>query len=169
MIQPDDIVFNLGDVTFSDPKGENFRQFSNYPGQQILINGNHWSGQKQLYEEQANAILAPQNGFVQRIYPVNVGNITFVGDVFETFIDSDAVFMQHRAPYIWPEIGKGGFALCGHSHGRCVELNPTDDKQGRILDVGVDNAIAYNGTPFFSWDDVKRIMDKKPIIARDHH
>lgn len=173
LVDDDTIVFNLGDSVFMDPKGERFRQLTTWPGEQYLINGNHWSGQKQIYDgelasrgyDKATVPMLEK----QKVFPLCHRNVTFLGDLVETYIDGIAVFMQHRAPYIWPDIGDGGFALCGHSHGKCIELNPDNVTQGRILDVGLDNAIKHTGTPFFAWDDIKRIMDKKPIIKRDHH
>ena len=168
LVDENTIVFDLGDRVFNDTKGERFRQTTTWPGDQRLINGNHWSGQKQIYENETTTLIGDIS-YPYRIYPVRVNNLTYMGDVLETFIDRTAVFMQHRAPYIWPEIGDGGFALAGHSHGRCLELNPADTKHGRILDVSVDNAILYNGTPFFSWDDIKIIMNRKPVVSHDHH
>lgn len=161
------IIFDLGDRVFSDPKGERFRQTTTWPGDQRLVNGNHFSGQKQIY----GGCKATIEGLVseQMVYPLKVNNLTYMGDMIETYIDSVPVAMQHRAPYIWAEIGAGGFCCVGHSHGRCLELNPADTTHGRILDVGLDNAIAYNGTPFFSWEDVKAIMARKPVVKRDHH
>ncbi len=172
MVDEDTIVFDLGDRVFNDPKGERFDQTTRWPGDQRLINGNHWSGQRQVYLTGINGIQVFGGNVLkadQMVYPIRINNLTYMGDVLETYIDGVPVFMQHRAPYIWPEIGEGGYALCGHSHGRCEELNPADTQQGRILDIGVDNAIAYNGTPFFSWEKVQRIMATKPVVKRDHH
>lgn len=165
------IIFDLGDRMFSDPKGERFRQTTLWPGDQRLINGNHWSGQKQIYQDGLTNEFITAGGHVPQgyVYPLRVNNLTYMGDVLECYIDGIPVFMMHRAPYLWPEIGDGGYALCGHSHGRCKELNPDDQTQGRILDVGVDNAKAANGTPFFSWHEIKDIMARKPVVKRDHH
>jgi len=172
MVDEETVVFDLGDRVFSDPKGERFRQTTTWPGHQYFINGNHWSGQRQIYTGVLDAIRVFGDGVLapeQMVYPAKINNLTYLGDMIETYIDGTSVAMQHRAPYLWAEIGAGGFALCGHSHGRCAELNPADTKQGRILDVSLDNAIAYNHTPFFSWDDIKRIMVTKPVVKRDHH
>lgn len=176
MVDSDTIVFDLGDRVFKDPKGERFRQTTMWPGQQYLINGNHWSGQRQIYYGAFSDMFEafgpyPIESTLEQhcLYPVQINNLTYLGDMIETFIDSISVAMQHRAPYLWAEIGDGGYALCGHSHGGCKELNPDDTTHGRILDIGVDNAIPYNGTPFFSWEEIQRIMAKKPIRKRDHH
>lgn len=162
LVTPETIVFNLGDATFSDPKGERFRQLTTWPGQQLHIWGNHWSGSKQMYQH-----YSADEGI--EAYPLIAENLTFIGHQLHCFIDGTSVYMQHYAPFIWPEMKEGGYALCGHSHSRCVEINPEDTTHGRILDVGVDNAIRLTQTPFFTWDQVQRIMAKKPIVTHDHH
>lgn len=159
------IVFLLGDAIFSDPKGEGYRQMTNWPGRVLSLAGNHFSGLKQIYREAVKSRIADH----ETLYPVTMGNITLMGESMHAYIDAQSVYMQHYAPYIWPEIGAGGFACAGHSHGRAGALNPDAVNHGKVVDCGVDNAIAFNGTPFFSWDEIKRIMAKKPVVARDHH
>lgn len=163
------VILNLGDATFSDPKGEKFRQLTTWPGMQYHVEGNHWSGTKQIYQEDLAAQFPSINPTTHSIYPLKVNNLIFMGDMLHAWIDGISVYAQHYASYLWPELGGGNFAICGHSHSRAVELNPEAITHGKILDCGVDNAISYNGTPFFSWEDIKRIMAKKPVIQRDHH
>jgi len=166
MVDDQTVVFALGDTVFSDPKGEWFRQFTTWPGDIRCWNGNHVSGHRQIYREAAKA-----RGFADHelVYPLKVNNLTFVGDQLLMWIDGVSVYCQHYAPLIWPEMKAGHYALAGHSHGRCPELNPGDATHGRIMDVGTDNAITFNGTPFFSWQEIQRIMQGKPIVCRDHH
>lgn len=176
MVDTDTVVFDLGDRTFSDPKGERFRQTSTWPGRQFCVWGNHRSGGTQIYQEGIRRLLdgygvnaAQTDPNIPQVYPITVNNATFVGESLHAYIDGTSVYMQHYAPYIWPEIGDGGFACVGHSHRRALDLNPEDRSFGRIMDVGLDNAIAETGTPFFDWDQVKRIMAAKPVVKRDHH
>lgn len=166
LVDDDTIVFSLGDIVFSDPKGERFRQMTNWPGRTLALAGNHFSGLKQIYRE-----VAKTRGIVdnEMLYPVTMGNITLVGESMSMWIDGVPVYASHYAPYIWPEIGSGSMCWTGHSHGRAQELNPDCTTFAKILDCGVDNAILYNKSPFFSWDDIKRIMNKKPIRKSDHH
>lgn len=171
------VVIDLGDRTFSDPKGERFRQTCWWPGRQLHVWGNHRSGAAQIYREgiaDLFSVFGPHplesDPGKWSLYPITVGNLTFVGDQLHVFIDGQSVYMQHYAPYLWPEIGAGGMALCGHSHGRCLELNPENVAfHGKICDVSVDNAIAHHDGLFFSWDQIKSIMAAKPIVKRDHH
>ncbi len=166
LVTPETLVLSLGDHTFSDPKGEAFRRYSNLPGRILGLTGNHFSGLKTLYRAILN-----EKGFFESemLYPVTIGNFTLMGESMHAFIDGMSVFMSHYPHYVWPELGAGGIHCHGHCHRRLIESNPETTTTGKVLDVGVDNAIAYNGTPFFSWDDIKSIMATKPVVKRDHH
>jgi len=166
-VDKETIVFCLGDVAFNDADSKRFNRFASLPAKKhFVMNGNHLSGMKQAYASALHAASIPING---EFYPLDYQNITFTGYYLHAFIDGVSVYMQHYPQYVWPEQGDGGFCLCGHCHGNAHELNPTGVTTGKILDIGFDNAIAYNQSPFFSWEDIKIIMDKKPIVTRDHH
>lgn len=166
MVAPTQTVCLLGDIVFSDPKGESFRQFANWPGRILTLTGNHFSGLKQIYREAAKT-----RGLADHeiLYPLSMGNVTLMGESMMAYIQGQAIYMQHYATYIWPEIGDGGWHLMGHSHGRAKDLNPECMTFGKALDIGLDNAIKYTGTPFFTFSQVRDIMAKKPVITRDHH
>jgi hypothetical protein len=74
------------------------------------------------------------------------------------------------APVIWDKMKyENQVCLCGHSHGNFKDININTDKLGKILDVGVDNAIKHNGNAFFALEDVDAIMKTKAIKIHDHH
>lgn len=168
LVTPETTVLSLGDHTFSDPKGESFRRFSRLPGRILALAGNHPSGLKTLYAE---AIKARELADHEMLYPVTMGNLTLMGESIHAFIDGISVYMQHYPCFVWPEMGKKvpGIHLHGHCHRKLIESNPETTTAGKVLDIGVDNAIHFNGTPFFSWAEVQRIMAKKPVVKRDHH
>jgi hypothetical protein len=59
-----------------------------------------------------------------------------------------------------------------HAHGHChgsLNISKIDATEGKILDVGVDNAIKYNGTSLFKLNDVLEIMKNKNKSNVDHH
>lgn len=179
MVGPDDVIFELGDTTFSDPKGELYRQVSLWPGRVWHVNGNHFSGQAQIYNEAMKRQMYDLfNGMALdgvHVYPTKVNNVTFAGDTLHVYIDGVSVYMQHYPCFVWPELSKDGLHIHGHCHRRLPESNPERTDTGKILDCGVDNAIAYaqsvgrEPTPFFSWEDIKTIMARKKIVKRDHH
>jgi calcineurin-like phosphoesterase family protein len=97
-------------------------------------------------------------------------SIVFFGEE-ETFkIDHNYFYCRHMAPYIWDDMKHHNvFALCGHSHGNAENLNINANKMGKILDVGVDNAMIHNKSAFFDIEEIVEIMKKKDIKIYDHH
>jgi calcineurin-like phosphoesterase family protein len=176
LVDEDTVVFDLGDRVFSDSKGERFRQTTMWPGRQYHVWGNHRSGATQIYRqgiEDMFSVFGPsplKDGDCRyEVYPITVNNLTFVGESMHVWVDGYSIYMQHYAPYIWPEIGHGGGCCCGHSHSSCAPLNPDNKEQGAILDIGLDNAIKTNGTPFFTAAEVLRILRAKGKKVKDHH
>lgn len=165
-VDQDTIVIDLGDSHFSDPRGEAFLNYTRLPCKEhYYVWGNHLSGSRQIYQEAVKA----QYGLDLEVYPVKVNYLTFMGHFFWVYIDGVSVYCQHYAQYIWPELSKLGVHCCGHSHSACKELNPEGGAQGKILEIGVDNAIKYRNSPFFRWEDVRGIMNKREVIKKDHH
>jgi len=79
-------------------------------------------------------------------------------------------FCRHMAPMIWDKMKYDNYvAVCGHSHGNLKIATPNHLDDGKILDVGVDNALKYNGKAFFTVEEVESIMSKKKIKIYDHH
>ena len=165
-VDSDTTVLSLGDHTFSDPKGDAFRRFSNLPGRILGLAGNHPSGLKTLYREVLRSRGLADH---EMLYPVTIGNFTLMGESIHAYIDGISVFMSHHPVYVWPELSGGGLHLHGHCHARLPESNPETVTAGKVLDVGLDNAIKVTGTPFFDWPTIQRIMATKPVVKRDHH
>ncbi len=79
------------------------------------------------------------------------------------------LYCRHMAPTIWEKMKYDNFVCCcGHSHGNYPKINE-DSKEGKIMDCGVDNAMKYNGTPAFTFQEVVKIMKTKNIHKVDHH
>lgn len=164
-ISSNSLLIHCGDVGLScgPQKIQDFMM--TFPCEVLLVQGNHNSGVYQLYQQHL------PKGFEKcQLYPLKITpNITLLGYEFLLDIDQDRFFVTHMAPLIWPEGNKGRMAIIGHSHGNLVGANPDDQGLGKILDCGVENAIKYNGTAFFSLEEIKEIMLKKPISMVDHH
>lgn len=69
------------------------------------------------------------------------------------------IVMCHYAMVVWNQCHRGSWMLHGHSHGNLNDIG------GKILDVGVD---VHNFKPV-CLEEIKTYMDKRNIIARDHH
>ena len=96
-------------------------------------------------------------------------HIVYFGEDVTFHIGNMFYYCRHMAPLIWDKMKYDNYvALCGHSHGNCKVIN-IDHKKGKILDVGMDNAIKYNGTAFLPMQDVDNIMKTKSINIIDHH
>lgn len=96
--------------------------------------------------------------------------IVFFGEELYFKIGGKHYFCRHMAPLIWDKMKEENFvSLCGHSHGNLNIGKPDVFDGGKILDVGVDNAIKHNGSAFFEIEEIDEIMNKKPIKTYDHH
>lgn len=97
-------------------------------------------------------------------------DLIFLGYEETLKIDNMFLYCRHMAPFIFDKMKYENYiCLCGHSHGNCKEINIESTNFNKILDVGVDNAKKYNGTPFFKFEEVVEIMKKKSIRIWDHH
>lgn len=74
----------------------------------------------------------------------------------------------HYAMEIWNGSHHGSWHLSGHSHGS-FEHTTVDYPYGKRLDIGVENALKYNGHLMFTLDDIVSIMSCKSINMVDHH
>lgn len=68
------------------------------------------------------------------------------------------VVCSHYPMVSWRDMGKGSWMLHGHCHHNLAK------QEGKIMDVGID------GDYFpYSAFDIRRIMNKKSIVKKDHH
>ncbi len=80
--------------------------------------------------------------------------------------NKQAITMSHHAMRTWPEQGRGGWSLYGHSHGSL-----RDDPNTYSLDVGVDTELFGHErfTPY-SFDELRGIFaTHKRAVPVDHH
>jgi calcineurin-like phosphoesterase family protein len=167
-LHPKDLLIHAGDVGLSIGF-RGVQEFMNrFPCETLMVWGNHNSGVVQAYKQ------ALPRGFDNfEVYPLTiVKNIQMMGSDFLLDIDQNFFYIKHMAPLIWDDMNKGEasrFCVCGHSHGNLKGANPNDHGLGKILDAGVENSIKYNGTAFFSLDDVINIMKNKEVSVVDHH
>jgi len=134
----------------------------------IFILGNHASNENKIIQEQKELQFSIYDKFTD-IWPIRYNTTTFLGYCGAIQVDNQYIYLQHMAQYIWPYQSDLSWCLCSHSHGSCKEINPQELNNNKILDCGTDNALKYNGTPFFSYSEIKQIMDRKSLQKRDHH
>lgn len=166
VVKNTDTVIFLGDFILSVNKAEDSLAFLRRLNYKTFINiwGNHNASLKQLYFEEIKKQYNLEN---VEIYPltVKIGDkeIVFVGDYLECFVNGQHIINHHFSLRTWHKNGKNSWACVGHSHKNDKGINP-DAKEGKILDVGIDNF----GRPI-NFRELKNIMNSKEQKILDHH
>lgn len=107
-VQPDDIVWHLGDFGFSD-SARLQSIFDRLNGNKYFCIGNHDKATRQ------------------------VKGWKFFGDYAEITVEGQFMVLSHYAFRVWNRSHKGAYHLYGHSHGSLP-----DDPNALSFDVGVD-------------------------------
>jgi calcineurin-like phosphoesterase family protein len=154
----------------------------------------YWAGLHNFWKELGcNDVLSPTNDTSKRfisVYPLSLfenceisgiislkekpsrklqHNITFLGESASFQIGNSFYYCRHMVTPIWDTMKySNSCMLHGHSHSTLANSQP-EDIQGKILDVGVDNAKKYNGTCFFTIEEIDSIMKNKQLLSLDHH
>ncbi len=139
-VRPQDIVYIIGDVSFTKDMTLLEAVFNRLNGTKILICGNH--DKHMLKYERFRALF-------QSIH-----------QMLEIKINNQNITMCHYAMRVWNKSHYGALHLYGHSHG-----SMPDDPHSLSIDVGVD---CHNYTPI-SYDRVVEIMSNKQYKPVDHH
>lgn len=177
-VSDEHVVVNLGDVAFSDPKSEYFRRVAHMPCfVHHVFNGNHCSGMKQYYQYAKhlaypsldnNLEVYPLDLFVEGLSDQLASPLVFQGYQRWARVGKQCFTLGHFPYRVWENVGRDAWMLSGHSHGSDPDRS-VESKNGKQLDVGVDNAMKYNGSIFFSFQELERIMKPKNAILYDHH
>ena len=92
--------------------------------------------------------------------------MTFLGNWANIAIDGQHVYLTHMAPLIWT---RHSWCIFGHSHSGLKGAQPNDTENGKWMDCGVENSKEFNGTAFFTWEEIKSLMQKKNDKSYDTH
>lgn len=151
VVQPTDVVWHLGDVAFMrvhELKGV----LSRLNGMVCFLKGNHDRSEfDELWKDASSWIPEPAKFHVFE-------------QCHEIKEQGQLIILCHYGMRVWNRSHRGSWNLYGHSHG---SLKP-DRLQ---VDVGVD-APFITGKPEyrpFSFDEIKRYMQKRSIAVHDHH
>lgn len=99
----------------------------------------------------------------------NYGHVTHCAESIYWKARGEQFFSSHFPHLIWEKQSKGVIHTCGHSHGNCPQTNGSSKTVGKILDVGVENAIKMHNQPVFSIEQVLEYMKSVKIVGMDHH
>lgn len=166
-----DILFYLGDFSLNSNPPETREYFRSIKCKNIYyIWGNHESSTQAIYQDAIREFCVSKGMLLipEQVYPFKWENVTFLGNYIRISIDNHPIVLSHFAFAIWDMMQHGAWNLCGHSHGNADIINP-DAVDGKILDIGVDNALKLNGVPCFSFEQVVKVMEGKNVVVVDHH
>lgn len=143
-VKPGDLVYNLGDVSFSGDEVTH-QVLSRLNGKQILIRGNH-------------------DHLMHKTASKSYRHFESVHDLASVKVDGSIIVLCHFPMLIWDRKHYGSYHLHGHTHG-----HPLDYKIGKAMDVGVDCNPDKDMSPI-PWEQIKDIIDKQNIgEANGHH
>ncbi len=142
-----DLVYHLGDFSFSRDYKDIALFVSRLQGQKIFIKGNH--------DDRKVLTQLVKDGLIQAWY-----------DYKEIKIADQTICLFHFPMVSWHKQGYGSWHLHGHTHGNLK----TEHQLGCMLDVGIDSAKElYDEHFLFSFEDVCYHMEGKQRYIADHH
>ena len=148
VVSPQDIVYFIGDFSFSSDENEVINIIKRLNGEKHFIAGNHDKG---MFKER---IMKQFQTFSKTPFKE-----IYVQDP-DARGGKQSITLCHYAMRVWNKSHHGAFHLYGHSHGSLP-----DDPNSRSFDVGVD---CWDFTPV-SYEQVKKVMAKKNWKPIDHH
>lgn len=156
----DDILWNLGDNFLNAFDTQCKEWLSRIKCKNInYIWGNHESNMFRIYKEEVKT----QYELGLEVYPITMGNVTFIGNHQEIRIGKQIVVMNHFPLRIWHKDSRASWMLSGHSHLQDVGRRPEAESQ-KGLDCGWD----YK-KDVWSFEEISDIMSTKTIKILDHN
>lgn len=140
-----------------------------------LFAGNHPSGWSKLATEaakQKEVTYWLMDEFGRVPFEYNGRTIYFIpNNQWDCFFGKQYAQLNHYPVGSWNNMGRNGFMLHGHTHRGYEKGRHESISGGKILDVGVENALAFSGRKnfLFSVEDIRAIMEKKKYEQVDHH
>lgn len=128
--------------------------------QVCMIFGNH----NHPWDKEFKKMCQAEYGF-EGCFPFEnwLGKVNVLGHYVELNWNKKFVTCNHYAYQVWNKSHHGSWSIVSHSHGSLPAILP-ESKVGKQLDCGWD----VHGKPL-SFEDIKKIMDKKNIELVDHH
>lgn len=164
-ITNNDTVFSIGDTIFgqnADVRLEEYFRRLNFK-RLYLSPGNHFAGWHQLYKRELNK--GHSSWTDVEIYPLaytipgTEKTVYFMPNYYEIYVGHQAIVLCHYPVLSWNGIGKGVWHLFGHTHPN--KQTVYEGKQTNVCIEYIDVPISFN--------EVKRLMDKKEIKGEGHH
>lgn len=153
-VKPDDVLYHLGDFAFNRRSMDVYYNIRKQIKCKTIhfIFGNH------------DDTLEQKRDTLDKIFT------SYPEYLKEVHVNNQHIVCCHYALGIWNKSHRGSWNLYGHSHAGAEEYLDKAFPNRKAMDVGVDNAYKLLGEyrPF-SFDEIKKIMDKKSGCVIDHH
>ena len=146
-VQPEDIVYNLGDISFARDVPAIAKIMRRLNGQHHLIFGNH-----------DNVIMRNSEYFLNKKKDDGSPLLSSAQHYLKLHLEvmSEPLILFHYPIQEWDGCHKGWYRLYGHLHNRMAKVS------GRLLNVGYD----LHGR-FLTPQDIEEFLEKLPKVA--HH
>ena len=140
----DDVVWFMGDFAYTSG-GKLKSIIRRLNGKKSLVLGNH-----------DHTIKKKRNTFIGE------GLFDGIYDYKEIYVNGQSIILFHYGMRVWNKSHHGSWQLYGHSHGSLPSF-------GKSVDVGVDSKEISDEYRPYSFDEIKRFMDKQKQEVVDHH
>lgn len=137
-VSSSDIVYILGDFSFSKSFKTRENILSKLNGILHLVKGNH-----DYWIDEDSSVFFES-----------------ISDYKNIHIDNKELILFHFPIFEWKNMDKGSYHLYGHVHG-------SFQLEGRAMDVGID-ARPNGDMGLWEWDEINSILSKKEIRGRSH-
>jgi len=162
VVEPEDIVYHLGDFSFSDPQ----RYLQRLNGRIHLIFGNHdRSARKYVREKRKPAFQSANELLTIKIYPFESG---FTIDKSKKTGNGQDVILSHYAMWVWNKCHYGSIHLFGHSHGNLDTLELLNRKA--VLEhIKIIETSVKCGSIDVAIEFLQKLKEMPPTTGGDHH
>ena len=126
----------------------------------MMLFGNHES---QIYRIYKSEVVRQFGRDDIEVYPIKMGNVTFLGNHQEITIGKTKIVMNHFPLRGHNQASRGSWHLHGHSHNN-DETRNADYPLGKVLDCSWDWK-----NDIWTFDEIVDIMSTKSIHITDHH
>lgn len=157
----DDIIYYLGDLALNASDDLLLDHLSKLNCKNIFkLWGNHTSNSYRLYKKEVEK---QYNLKDVEIYPLKMGNLTFVGNHLNIRVGKQLIVMNHFPLHTHEMAPHGAWNLSGHEH-RNDPMREPAYPINKALDVSWDKKLDV-----WSYDEIMDVMSTKEIYVPDHH
>jgi calcineurin-like phosphoesterase family protein len=159
-VPEDGVLYFLGDLALNATDGQVIGWLNGIKCRNIkMLWGNHESNTYRIYKQE---MLRQFGRDDIEVYPLTMGNVTFVGNHVEIQVGKKNIIMNHFPFKIWNGGNRNTWHLNGHSHLSDKERHP-EHPLGKTLDTGIDCG------KIWSFNEIEDVMSTKSIHILDHH